>query len=426
MNSEVEPTVDSDDSTGGSHFTCSATYSPEDNKLRVRSLRHLPRQLYERLKAAGFHWAPVQKLFLAPMWTPEREDLLLELCGDIDDEDTTLVDRAEERADRFETYQERRAADAEAARETVESIAGGIPLGQPILVGHHSERHARRDAQRIENGMRRAVRLWETSKYWKARAAGALRHAKYKERPDVRARRIKTLEAEQRKYQRKKDQANASTALWSKASLTHNQALFIAGTTPAVFPVCPREDGNGSWDAFDVLKPDDRRWADCPGWTVEQVQAKAQEYFPGVIERHDRWLAHYENRLIYERAMLKEQGASDLLAPKERPKLLPLCNYRAANGLDIPNAYDGGRLIHHPQVEMTQAQYSRIWKDYRGTRVIDNSHRVRTAYVGTGSARGLVCVFLTDTPVHARPAPIELVLSALPISAPREYTPPVP
>nr|WP_130953837.1 DUF3560 domain-containing protein [Klebsiella pneumoniae] len=31
------------------------------------------------------------------------------------------------------------------------------PLGQPILVGHHSERRARRHAQKIENGMKRAV-----------------------------------------------------------------------------------------------------------------------------------------------------------------------------------------------------------------------------------------------------------------------------
>jgi len=50
--------------------------------------------------------------------------------------------------------------------------------------------------------MRRAVNLWETSEYWQRRAAGAIAHAKYKELPAVRARRIKKLEAEQRKVQR--------------------------------------------------------------------------------------------------------------------------------------------------------------------------------------------------------------------------------
>jgi hypothetical protein len=34
--------------------------------------------------------------------------------------------------------------------------------------------------------MRRAVKLWEAAGYWKDRAAGAIAHAKYKERPDVR------------------------------------------------------------------------------------------------------------------------------------------------------------------------------------------------------------------------------------------------
>ena len=176
-----------------------ATYSPEDNKLRLYPFARLGKEDYERFKAAGFKWAPRQELFVAPMWTPGRADLLMETCGDIGDEDTSLVDRAEERSGRFEGYSDNRAADAQRASDGVKAIADGIPFGQPILVGHHSERHARRDAQRIENGMRKTVKMWETSEYWTRRAAGALHHAKYKERPDVRARRIKKIEASKRK-----------------------------------------------------------------------------------------------------------------------------------------------------------------------------------------------------------------------------------
>lgn len=117
----------------------------------------------------------------------------------------------------------------------------------------------------------------------------------------------------------------------------------------------------------------------------------------------DRWIAHYDNRLAYERAMLEEQGALRLLEKAPRPKQLPLCNYRAPAGLDIPNLYNRGELIHYPQVEMTQAEYAKIGNDYKGTRVVDNSHRVRTAYHGNGSKRGLVCVFLTDSKAHERP-----------------------
>src|SRR5580698_10069095 len=143
-----------------------ATYSPEDNKLRLYSVSRLPKDVYERVRAAGFKWAPKQQLFVAPAWTPDREDLLIELAGEIGDTYTSLVERAEVRADRFEEYHDKRAEDAERAHAAVSRISDAIPLGQPILVGHHSERHARRDAERIENGMRKAVRMWDTAKYW--------------------------------------------------------------------------------------------------------------------------------------------------------------------------------------------------------------------------------------------------------------------
>lgn len=122
-----------------------ATYSPEDDKLRLYSTSRLGAETYARVKAAGLKWAPKQDLFVAP-WTPEREDLLLDLCGEIGDEDTFLVARAEDRADRFEGYRENRAADAERAYQAVAAITDDIALGQPIIIGHHSEKPARRRA----------------------------------------------------------------------------------------------------------------------------------------------------------------------------------------------------------------------------------------------------------------------------------------
>lgn len=45
---------------------------------------------------------------------------------------------------------------SEGADARARAIADNIPMGQPILVGHHSEKRARRDAQRIDNGFRKA------------------------------------------------------------------------------------------------------------------------------------------------------------------------------------------------------------------------------------------------------------------------------
>lgn len=399
-----------------------ATYSPEDNKLRLYAMGRLPRDLYERVREAGFKWAPKQEIFVAPMWTPEREDLLLELAGSVGDEDTSLLERQEQRAERFEGYSDRRRDDAEAAHAAVAAIADGIPLGQSILVGHHSERRARRDAEKIENGMRRAVEMWKTAKYWTDRAESAIRHAKYKKRPDVRARRIKGLEALYRKQQRNKAEVEHRLRFWNGKATVKNPATGesevlamteknkdriwrIVGASYGISHVscAPREGSSAEWDrwsAYDVLAPDDRRYSACPSWTVAQVVARANETLPRLVIHYDRWISHYENRLAYEKAMLEAEGASDLLKPAERsrPALLPLCNYRQAVIMCESLYHREPQALS--QIEMTSAEYAAINKDYKGTRTVEHSHRVRSCMRHSS----LHCVFLTDAKVHEKPA----------------------
>jgi Domain of unknown function (DUF3560) len=265
-----------------------ATYDPADNKIRLRTVSRLPKELYLRVKAAGFAWAPRQELFVAPAWSPEREDLALELAGEIGDEDTSLVERAEERAERFEEYQEHRTEDAERAHEAVSRIADNIPLGQPILVGHHSEKHARRDAERIRSGMAKAVRMWETAQYWERRAKGALRHAKYKELPGVRHRRIKGLEADLRKREKERSVSLGGIQAWSR-NPTPQQALVLANYD--------RFAPFGTWSALEKGE-----------MTAAEAAEKAVASHSRVVAYSDRWIAHLTNRLAYERAMLDEGG----------------------------------------------------------------------------------------------------------------------
>jgi len=290
--------------------TYTGTYSPEDNKLRLYASSRLDKELYTRARELGFIFAPKQDLFVAPSWTPARADFLLELCGEIDDEDTSLVDRAADRADRFSDYQDNRTKDAHAARQGVDAIAQHIPFGQPILVGHHSERRARKDAERIQNGMRKAVQMWDTAEYWKRRAAGALAHAKYKELPAVRARRIKGIEADKRKAERKKADADKYLQLWKREGLTLAQAQQIANYDhisfcftlakyPRELPASQYEGSISLWSAMDsnII-------------TAEQAAALAIRAHERQIKFSSRWIAHYENRLAYENAMLEEQGST--------------------------------------------------------------------------------------------------------------------
>ncbi len=302
-----------------------ATYSPDDNKLRLYASGKLPPELYEKLKAAGFKWAPKQELFFAPMWTPQRADLLEELCGEIGDEDASLADRAAIRSERFEDYSDKRATEAARAQEQVEALTNGIPLGQPILIGHHSEKHARKQAEKIENGMRSAVRLWETSEYWARRAAGALAHAEYKERPDVRARRIKGIEADKRKAEKNKAEAENWLKLWeacareTDAEKQLEKAKRIAGYCHLGMPrkEGDRPDFDQAPSAYDVLENSYPNLY-APR-TVSEVIEVARRTYPRQIAWQERWIEHYNNRLIYEQAMLQEQGgtASDQVKPEK-------------------------------------------------------------------------------------------------------------
>ena len=373
-----------------------ATYSPEDDKLRFYAFDRLDPETYARVRAAGIQLAPKQELFYA-VWNPDREDLITELAGEIGDEDTSLTDRAEERAERFEGYEANRAKDAERAHEAVSSIADGIPLGQPILVGHHSEKHARRDAQKIENGMRRAVKMWETSKYWKSRAAGAIRHAKYLDKPAVRARRIKKLGAALRKAQKEKSKAEFFCKLWQRAVIDENSPELARSQALKISNV----DWCGKWGEIDRGET-----------TPEEAAQHAIEVHTRTIASRVRWIAHIENRLIYERAMLDDQGASDLLKPAPRAKHPPLLNYRAES-ITCANKYRGeGETITYPQVEATRAEYKKVWHDYKGTNVPVNTepHRIRTVmgnHLRRALGQGLVCVFLTDSKEHPRPEQID-------------------
>jgi phospholipid N-methyltransferase len=390
-----------------------ATYSPDDNKLRMAPFARLSREDYDRVKALGFAWAPKQELFVAGMWTPAREDLLVEFCGSIDDEDKTLEERAEERAERFEDYSEKRAADAAQARAGVARIADGIPLGQPILIGHHSERRARKDAQRIEDGMRRTVKMWETSEYWKHRAAGAIRHARYKERPDVRARRIKTIEADLRKVERNIASNRALHAAWTAVD-SHAAAYFVAGRS---WLNVADDDRGGHWTAYDVLRPDAERYQACPALTWDDVRARALAILDRYPPTAQRWIDHYNNRLAYERAMLEDSGY--IAPPKRATKaVLPLLNY--GGPVSYRDMYASReRISTEEAMPITKAELAKIPNDYKGTRIAaDGTHRVRIAFgvylkVSTegcadDTARSnrrhhYYVVYVTDAKQHPRP-----------------------
>lgn len=359
------------------------TYSLEDNKLRLYPSHRLDEEDYARFKKAGYKWAPRQELFVAPMWTPLRFDMLLEFCGEVEDEEQSLMDRAEERAGRFEDYSDSRAADSDAAYKNAKAIGDHIPFGQPILVGHHSERRHRKDVERIDNSMRKSVQMQRASDYWKDRASSTIYAAERKGRPDVRARRIKKLGAEMRKRERQVKACHDNIGLWNSPDLTQEKAESIAGGS------------SYSYDFYCEIR--DQKI------TPERARERALKAEERSIQWAERWIEHYQLRLEYETNVLEQQGGADLLKPKPRAKTKqpPLCNHDTPVLLE--NIY-GGEHHELPVEHMTKAEWARTHNDYKSVRkTVDGTHRVRTALI----RRGLKQVFLTDSKVHAIPKPVE-------------------
>jgi len=416
----------------------SATYSPEDNKIRITPAYRLDAGEYAKVKAAGFAWATKQQIFIAPMWTPQREDIAMELCGEINDEDSSLVDRAEDRAERFEGYQANRRHDAEQALNAADRLAERFYMGQPILVGHHSERKARKDAARVDSLTRRAVRAFETSEYWERRAAAAIRHAKYKERPDVRHRRIKGLEADERKFSKQIKEYRENIKFWCwPVQISAERAEWLANY----------HHGYRDFETPAGIK-NLSMWSALKAGLLTPEEARIWAYRVAItnIGWSERWLTHTRNRLTYERAMLGESGGivaerfgiqvgGKVYARGEWVDVLKLnkkggalvsvttnaryCRIKsveeikdyqppteeaaakAAKGCPILN-YSGtvttrnrytGEVMTFEAVPMTKAEYAKIHADYKGTHTsADGSHRVRSALI-----RGSLCiVYLSD------------------------------
>lgn len=318
-----------------------ATYSPEDNKLRLYPSSRLPRELYERVREAGFIWAGKQELFVAPSWTPQREDFLLELCEEIEAEDYSPEERAADRAERFAGYREKRMGEATGHADRFENGPG--------VFGHQNQARAERQAARHDRIRGKVCSQWAKAEYWQTRTTAVISHALYKSSAPVRRSRILRLEAEQRKHEKTLEEYSAMFKLWQGVS-------SMAGADEPI----PYESGSGFCGLASNATPAARaaytlaNMAQCYGkynhprtgreGSLYSLMSDMESpitpreaaflWLEGRIDPNDpdsngaRWKAHYENRLTYERTMLAEEGGS------------------AADAEMIPGGFIGKHQIH--------------------------------------------------------------------------------
>lgn len=269
------------------HNSLTATYSVEDNKLRIYPEERFPDEILQIVKKHGFKWAPRQKLFVAPKWTPAREDLCTLLGGEIEAESTTMLERAEAKEIRLRYLAQKRAEQSNAFIDAAKSISDNIPFGQPILIGHHSERRARKDRERINSAHEKAAKAANAVPYWNYKAEGVINHAERKNRSDVRERRIKKLLTELRDLQRGRNDAQKALKIWMN-NTSDEDTHKLCGYSGTL-------SGYGDYTALKEGKI-----------TAKECREKNIKRLNNIINgpTRQRWINHVLGRLGYERAML--------------------------------------------------------------------------------------------------------------------------
>src|SRR5579884_300698 len=141
------------------------------------------------LKREGWRWSGYRR-----QWHTNRR--FAKPPVGIEYEDGGECDYSSERPDRLQHAAVRASERSEAAYERSNALVEGIPMGQPVLVGHHSQRRHEKTLEQSRNAMSKSVEEQKKAEHLEYKARSSARHQAYKERPDVIARRIKRLKGE--------------------------------------------------------------------------------------------------------------------------------------------------------------------------------------------------------------------------------------
>lgn len=438
-----------------------ATYSPEDDKLRLYADTRIEDEDWALMKnKLGFQWAPKQKLFFAS-WSPAREDFCQRLAGEIVMEQTTLAERAAAKADRLDALAQKRSAESNTFYSAAQEIARRFEGGQPILVGHHSERRARKDQERIDNNQRKSAAAANAADYWNYRAVGVERHANRKHRADVRERRIKKLLAELRSHQRAVNHGHYLADLWTEIERTEDaekqaqSVKYWSGSVLKEGGTCPfgtyGRYCNGELSAAEVIEI---------GKTYANNHANNPKRF--------RFIHHLLNRLAYERSelgpverfegeltgvilqgfarqhgadkpkakrvaegwqlvspvplplhigdgcdltlssdewrdLMQRSGYTVTVKPPQKNTLPPILNFKA----EAIKGMHHRKLKAFKQISVSKEDWANMGKDFKGTRVSEcGSFRFRFAFVSSSDGRfagDYFAVFLADQKAHPVP-----------------------
>jgi hypothetical protein len=118
--------------------------------------------------------------------------------------------RQEVRAARYRGLAEKAQARSTTAQSKANSIGSMIPMGQPILVGHHSESRHRKDIKKIDKAMEQSLNETKKAAYFQQKAIAIENNTAIYSNDDDAIERLKEKLAKKEKLQETMKKANAA------------------------------------------------------------------------------------------------------------------------------------------------------------------------------------------------------------------------
>jgi len=307
-----------------------ATYNITNDRFKLWLDERLSEEDYKRAKSMNFQRFHGQGCW-SSIWYPANEDFILEFVDHIENDEDP--DDVESRVARFQRYAANDERDAAYAQDRAANAT--------------TDRKLRMANNTAENKLAEA-------EYWQRRIAGAIRHAEYKDKPGVIARRIKKLEAAQRKHTKEQKESRAWLARWQgiPGNLKKNgnpvtlaeAARYFANYDSVYFQI----EGK-TRSAYTLLENGEI--------DPESVRARAIEKHTKNIETDQRWLDHLAMRLEYERAYLAfvagEDTAAALTAKQpRRVSKAPDDGLKKGDIVTLTTWYGGTQVITGPIVRL--------------------------------------------------------------------------
>ena len=168
-----------------------ASYNMATGWMRIVFDEKPSRETLDKLKEQGFRYQPRSRAWTAKH-NYRREELLKEMAGTV--EDVNIQPDYQGKAEYYAGKASSTKAEADELYSRAKQKMDMIPFGQPILVGHHSEKRHRSDLDKISRGFEKSFETSDKAREYAERSERASIKAEGKENPVTILNRIEKME----------------------------------------------------------------------------------------------------------------------------------------------------------------------------------------------------------------------------------------